>query len=148
MSNATCETHGHIYGAHGRCIFCDDQPGTSQPLLELRAIAVSALEHPLNERVPRHERDLVVQAEVLIKLIDHYTQLISAEQFMLELRELGEQLAADGKKVIKSLLHEAEANGRKHCLFENWPAHLQADAYERLGVTPQLMYRRDSEPKP
>lgn len=47
----------------------DDRPSKEMiDLLELQRIAVEALETPCD--VPRHERDLVVPAEVLIGLID------------------------------------------------------------------------------
>lgn len=35
-------------------------------------MAIKALDHPVDARVPRGERDLVVPAEILIDLIDHY----------------------------------------------------------------------------
>lgn len=68
--------------------------------------------------------------------------LVTREQFDAELRALGESMAADGKIVIKQLLHEAEANGRDKCRFDNWPPHLKADAYQKLGLEPVQMFRR------
>lgn len=58
------------------------------------------------------------------------------QQFIERLRALGERMAADGKPVIKTLLHEAEVNGREKCRFANWPRHLQEEAYRWLGESP------------
>lgn len=57
-------------------------------------------------------------------------------QFMAKLRALGEAKAAEGKIVIKTLLHEWEINGREHCRFGNWPPHLQEEAYRWMGEAP------------
>lgn len=69
---ADCFINGHIYGSSEKCIFCGAESCTTQPLMELREIALGALNHPIDPKTPIHERDLAVQAEVLLKLIDHY----------------------------------------------------------------------------
>ncbi len=69
-------------------------------------------------------------------------ELITRAEFYDELKALGERMAGDGKIVIKQLLHEAETNGRSKCQFDNWPEHLQKDAFRRLGLEPVTMYRR------
>lgn len=68
--------------------------------------------------------------------------IVTREVFDSELRELGEQMAIDGKIVIKQLLYEAEVNKRHHCLFDNWPARLKTEVYSKLGLEPVQMYRR------
>jgi hypothetical protein len=68
--------------------------------------------------------------------------LVTVDVFDTELRALGETMAADGKIVIKQLLHEADVNGRAKCRFDNWPEHLKQEAYGRLKLEPVLMYRR------
>lgn len=69
---ADCFINGHVYGSAEKCIFCGAESCTTQPLMELREIALGALNDPIDPKTPVHERDLVVQAEVLLKLIDHY----------------------------------------------------------------------------
>lgn len=71
---ADCFINGHMYGPRQTCIFCGADHGASQPLMELREIALGALNDPIDPQTPIHDRDLVVQAEVLIKLIDHYIE--------------------------------------------------------------------------
>lgn len=69
---ADCFINGHLYGPKQACMFCGAESGTSQPLMELREIALGALNDPIDPKTPMYDRDLVVQAEVLLKLIDHY----------------------------------------------------------------------------
>lgn len=69
---ADCFINGHLYGPKQTCVFCGADSGTRQPLMELRQIALGALNDPIDPQTPMYERDLVVQAEVLLKLIDHY----------------------------------------------------------------------------
>lgn len=73
------------------------------------------------------------------------SKLITREQFDLELAALGEAKAAQGQFVIKQLLFEATVNQRRKCLFDNWPVHLQLEAYGLLGVTPVQMFKRVSK---
>lgn len=72
---------------------------------------------------------------------DNAEVLITREQFDAELRALGERKQAEGMPVIAALLREGD-EGRVKCRFDNWPAHLKADAYKQLGVEPVERFRR------
>lgn len=60
-------------------------------------------------------------------------ELITAQQFDVELRELAEKLPT-----LKKLI----SGEHPKLTWENMPEHLKRDAYKRLGVEPVLMYRR------
>lgn len=118
---ADCFINGHMYGPKENCIFCGAESGTSQPLMELREIALGALSDPIDPQTPIYDRDLVVQAQVLLKLIDHWIestrktqvtgpetatlrQYVSGEVFgQIQLDALpaeGEELRLDGRLYI------------------------------------------------
>lgn len=74
---ADCKTNGHLWNSQRKCIMCKcdrpDEPAGDY-LHDLRVMATDALDNPIDARVPRSERDLVVQAEILIELIDANSQ--------------------------------------------------------------------------
>lgn len=68
------------------------------------------------------------------------TRMLTEKEFLAALRKVGEEMAADGKPVIKHLLTKAD-EGLGGCMFENWQPHLQREAYAKVGVLePVLMY--------
>lgn len=65
---------------------------------------------------------------------------LTEEEFLTVLRQIGEQMAADGMPVIKQLLLKAD-EGLAACRIENWPERLQVEAYAKVGVeAPVRMY--------
>lgn len=66
-SRATCETHGHIIGATGRCVFCDGpkageptppatpQPETPDPWVNALRTALDAVEQTIQQQAAQIE---------------------------------------------------------------------------------------------
>lgn len=71
-------------------------------------------------------------------------ELITEEEFLSRLAELGERMNAEGKPAIFRILKAVE-EGLVEFRFENWSEHLKKQAYQKLGfepVEPVLMYRK------
>lgn len=65
---ADCKTNGHLWNSQRKCIMCEcERPAepAADYLHDLRVMATDALDSPIDARVPRHERDLVVQADIV-----------------------------------------------------------------------------------
>lgn len=69
-------------------VVCTDCEAEIADLVELRKTAVEALEDAYPDSLPRHERDLVVTAEVLIRLIDSRKDQLELKRELLIIKAL------------------------------------------------------------
>ena len=133
MSEQTCAIHGHLYGASGKCLFCQawldavqppatpQEPSGAQLALADIERAYSETEVALAQVVSRNDKELFFNGDKALrahlqKNLDYY------------------RIRRDGVRALLALLATQQAAMRR--LVEQW----RKDARESSASGPELIY--------